>query len=43
MFESSFSMVVTDWALKNYVDADYYKAWQPLKKHFNPDWKPSYF
>jgi homogentisate 1,2-dioxygenase len=41
MFESSFNMVVTDWALKHHIDPDYHKDWQPLKKHFNPDWKPS--
>lgn len=34
MFESSLSMVVTDWANKENVDVDYYKDWQPLKKHF---------
>ncbi|KAH7723819.1 homogentisate 1,2-dioxygenase-like isoform X1 [Aphelenchoides avenae] len=34
MFESSLSMVVTKWANEENVDADYYKDWQPLKKHF---------
>uniref|UniRef100_A0A915CSV6 Homogentisate 1,2-dioxygenase C-terminal domain-containing protein n=1 Tax=Ditylenchus dipsaci TaxID=166011 RepID=A0A915CSV6_9BILA len=35
MFESSFSMVVTDWASSaENLDEDYYKDWQPLKKHF---------
>nr|KAG5704842.1 hypothetical protein BaRGS_001313 [Batillaria attramentaria] len=40
MFESSLSMAVTDWANKTKVDADYYQCWQPLKKHFDPNWKP---
>jgi homogentisate 1,2-dioxygenase len=42
MFETSLSMAVTPWGLKHCkkVDADYYKCWQGLKKHFNPDWKP---
>ncbi|CAJ0924387.1 unnamed protein product, partial [Mesorhabditis belari] len=34
MFESSLSMVITDWALKENVDWNYHKDWQPLKKHF---------
>lgn len=34
MFESSLSMVVTDWANKENVDFNYYKDWQNLKKHF---------
>uniref|UniRef100_A0A914KG53 Homogentisate 1,2-dioxygenase n=1 Tax=Meloidogyne incognita TaxID=6306 RepID=A0A914KG53_MELIC len=34
MFESSLSLVVTDWANKENVDEDYYKDWEPLKKHF---------
>ncbi|KAK7107384.1 homogentisate 1,2-dioxygenase-like isoform X2 [Littorina saxatilis] len=41
MFESSLSMAVTGWANKTKVDPDYYKCWQPLKKHFNPNWKPA--
>jgi homogentisate 1,2-dioxygenase len=36
MFESSLSLVVTDWAQKNSLDENYYKCWEPLKKHFNP-------
>jgi hypothetical protein len=36
MFESSLSLVVTDWALANNVDKDYHKDWQALKKHFQP-------
>lgn len=34
MFESSFSMVVTDWAKESLVDHDYHKDWAPLQKHF---------
>lgn len=34
MFESSFSMVITDWAKKNLVDHNYHKDWIPLKKNF---------
>ncbi|KAL8591800.1 hypothetical protein ACOMHN_047060 [Nucella lapillus] len=40
MFESSLSMAVTDWGNRTKVDPDYYQCWQPLKKHFNPKWKP---
>lgn len=34
MFESSFNMVIAQWAVDENVDKDYYKDWQPLKKHF---------
>jgi hypothetical protein len=34
MFESSFSMVVTEWAKKDLVDANYHKDWAKLKKNF---------
>ncbi|GMT27987.1 hypothetical protein PFISCL1PPCAC_19284 [Pristionchus fissidentatus] len=34
MFESSFNMAIAPWAVKENVDVDYYKDWQPLKKHF---------
>uniref|UniRef100_A0A914CER5 Homogentisate 1,2-dioxygenase n=1 Tax=Acrobeloides nanus TaxID=290746 RepID=A0A914CER5_9BILA len=34
MFESSLSMVVTDWANRENVDFNYFKDWMPLKKHF---------
>jgi len=34
MFESSLSLVVTDWANAEHMDSEYYKDWQPLKKHF---------
>ena len=42
MFESSLSMAITKWGNETCqkVDHDYYKVWQPLRKHFNPDWKP---
>jgi len=41
MFESSLSLKVTTWAEKNCqkLDEDYYKVWQGLKKHFDPNWK----
>ena len=43
MFESSLSMAVTKWGNKTCqkVDHNYYKVWEPIKKHFNPDWKPT--
>ena len=43
MFESSLSMAVTKWGNKTCqkVDHDYYKVWEPIKKHFNPNWKPA--
>lgn len=36
MFETSYSLTVTNWAAKlsNKLDDDYYKCWQSLKKHF---------
>jgi hypothetical protein len=34
MFESSFSLVVTDWASKENVDEEYYKDWSTIKKNF---------
>lgn len=42
MFETSLSLAVTDWAESKCqkLDANYYKCWQNLKKHFNPNWKP---
>uniref|UniRef100_A0A803YIQ8 Homogentisate 1,2-dioxygenase n=1 Tax=Meleagris gallopavo TaxID=9103 RepID=A0A803YIQ8_MELGA len=41
MFESSLSMAVTEWGLKtsNCLDKNYYKCWEPLKSHFNPNCK----
>uniref|UniRef100_A0AAR2K030 Homogentisate 1,2-dioxygenase n=1 Tax=Pygocentrus nattereri TaxID=42514 RepID=A0AAR2K030_PYGNA len=43
MFESSFSMAVTKWGLETCqrLDKSYYKCWEPLKSHFNPNWRPS--
>nr|AAG17116.1 homogentisate 1,2-dioxygenase [Danio rerio] len=42
-FESSFSMAVTKWGLETCqrLDKNYYKCWEALKSHFNPNWKPS--
>ncbi|XP_071112833.1 homogentisate 1,2-dioxygenase-like isoform X1 [Haliotis cracherodii] len=40
MFESSYSMAVTEWGNKNKVDPKYYQCWQTLQKHFNSNWKP---
>ncbi|XP_071438914.1 homogentisate 1,2-dioxygenase [Hetaerina americana] len=36
MFESSLSLALTKWGAEtcNKLDADYYKCWQPLRKHF---------
>lgn len=34
MFESSLSMLVTDWALNENIDLDYFKDWQSIRKHF---------
>lgn len=38
MFETSYSMAVTEWAAKlcNKLDDNYHKCWQGLRKHFNP-------
>ena len=42
MFESSFSMAVTEWGKEgcHTLDHTYYKCWQDLKKNFDPSWKP---
>lgn len=42
MFESSFSMAVTEWGERtcSKLDPDYYKCWQDLQKNFDPNWKP---
>uniref|UniRef100_A0AAX7W8A2 Homogentisate 1,2-dioxygenase n=1 Tax=Astatotilapia calliptera TaxID=8154 RepID=A0AAX7W8A2_ASTCA len=42
MFESSFSMAVTKWGLHTCqkLDKNYYQCWEPLRSHFNPNWKP---
>lgn len=34
MFETSYSMAVTEWANNN-LDNEYYKCWQGLEKHFD--------
>jgi len=42
MFESCLSLAVSPWGQKfcQKVDENYWKCWQPLKKHFDPNWKP---
>jgi homogentisate 1,2-dioxygenase len=42
MFESSFSMAVTQWGQNgcSKLDGSYYKCWQGLRKNFDPNWKP---
>jgi len=42
MFESCLSLGLTKWGLTQCqkVDDDYWQCWQPLQKHFNPNWKP---
>lgn len=42
MFETSYSMTVTEWATKlsNKLDVDYNRCWEGLKKHFDPNAKP---
>ena len=42
MFESTYMFKLTDWALKVATpDADYWKVWEPIRSHFNPNWKPA--
>ena len=42
MFESMFSMALTEWGDKtcHTVDSDYFKCWQGLQKHFDLSLKP---
>ena len=42
MFETSLGLGLTEWGEETCqkVDYDYYKCWQDLKKHFNPNNKP---
>ncbi|KAJ9584795.1 hypothetical protein L9F63_020849, partial [Diploptera punctata] len=42
MFESSLSLSITKWGEETCkkLDGNYFKCWQSLKKHFNPNWKP---
>ncbi|CAI8011379.1 Homogentisate 1,2-dioxygenase [Geodia barretti] len=42
MFESSFSMAVTQWGQNgcSKLDGSYYRCWQGLRKNFDPNWKP---
>lgn len=35
MFESTYMFKVSELATEKNVDKDYYKCWQPVKKHFN--------
>jgi len=39
MFESSYLFKVTPWANTHKVQLDYYKCWQDLRSHFNPNEK----
>lgn len=43
MFESSLSLAITNWGNDTCekVDHNYYKVWEPLRKHFDPNWKPA--
>lgn len=42
MFESSFSMALTPWALRpELLDQTYYQCWAGLDSHFDRNWKPS--
>lgn len=38
MFESSLSLAVTKWGEETCqkLDANYYKCWKSLRKHFDP-------
>ena len=41
MFETTYMLKLTDWALKVATpDAVYWKCWEPLKSKFDPNWKP---
>ena len=42
MFETYYSMTITEWAGKNCnrIDSDYNKCWQGLTKNFDPTQKP---
>lgn len=41
MFETSLGLGLTEWGEKTCcaIDEDYFKCWQPLIKHFDPNWK----
>lgn len=43
MFESCFSMAVTEWGEKTCgkLEAEYFQCWQSLPKPFDPNWKPA--
>jgi len=41
MFESCMSLAVTPWSqTSGFIDQKYHTCWQPLKKNFDPNWKP---
>jgi len=42
MFETCLGLAVTEWGETSCekLDHAYYKCWQSLKKHFNPNAKP---
>jgi homogentisate 1,2-dioxygenase len=40
MFESCLMLRPTCWSFQH-QDQDYWKAWQPIKKTFDPNWKPT--
>ncbi len=41
MFETSLGLALTEWGEKTCekVDAKYFKCWEPIQSHFNPNWK----
>ena len=43
MFESCLGLAVTKWGSETCqkLDKEYFKCWQPIKKNFDPSWKPA--
>lgn len=43
MFETSLGLGLTEYGEETCcsLDKDYYKCWEPLKKNFDPNWKPA--
>jgi homogentisate 1,2-dioxygenase len=39
MFESCLMVRPTHWSLQH-QDQEYWESWQPIKKTFDPNWKP---
>jgi len=39
MFESTYLMRLTEWAVQTQVDINYHQCWGPLKSHFTPEKK----